>query len=205
MKIGIDMDDVLVHFIPEVLEYHNKTYGTKVTMNDVKDYSLAKIWGCSEKESNRRIEEFYRSNTFKQLSPIQGAVDGVKKLQRMGHQLELITSRPEYLRDISLVWINKHIPDVFNELHFVNSFTDYGVKRKKSEVCVERNIDLHIDDHLFHANDCASQGVKVLLFDQNYGWNQSLSLRQEIKRVHSWDNIVTAVKRKESTISFVYA
>ena len=59
-------------------------------------------------------------------------------------------------------------------------------------------ISVMIDDSLKHARDCASQGVYVLLADFGYPWNQTAKLPENIKRVHSWKEIVDEVARYET-------
>ena len=83
--------------------------------------------------------------------------------------------------------INKHFPDLFKEIYFINYFHGAGKKRTKSEVCKELGIEIFIDDSLYHANDISSIGTPVLLL--NTPWNQG-EVKPPITRVYSWKEIV---------------
>jgi hypothetical protein len=67
-------------------------------------------------------------------------------------------------------FINTYYSGIFDEIHFANHhLTQEEAKRliskKKSQICAEIGAQILIDDSLSHAIDCASSGIKVLLFD----------------------------------------
>ena len=66
--------------------------------------------------------------------PIVGAFE---VLARMGstHDLVVVTSRQHVIQDVTLEWIDRHYPGMFQEVYFGNHFALEGVSRKKSDIC----------------------------------------------------------------------
>ncbi|KAF9904020.1 hypothetical protein BX616_001433, partial [Lobosporangium transversale] len=49
--IAVDLDEVLARTSLAVAEFHNDTYGTKLTMDDFISYDYTKIWCGTREES----------------------------------------------------------------------------------------------------------------------------------------------------------
>ena len=84
MIVGFDLDDVLLDFKPALHAYHNEHYGTSDSMEHFIE-DLAKMWGCSEGESVRRVFEFYQSPQHWNTPPVEGAVEAIRNLKRHIH------------------------------------------------------------------------------------------------------------------------
>src|SRR3989344_2457939 len=82
MTIGFDLDDVLLNFNHAPSLYHNTTYGTKYERKHVTSIELSKIWNCTIEEALRRISDFYLSSEHWNATPVDGAVDNIKKLNQ---------------------------------------------------------------------------------------------------------------------------
>ena len=184
--IGFDFDDILFNFNGTISLWHNDLYGTNVALKDIVIYELENVWKCTKEEALKRVADFYQTSEHANAQPIFDAVNGVKTLSKDATLL-IITSRPEELREVTQQWLNKHFPDLFKEIYFINYFHGAGKKRTKSEVCKELGIEIFIDDSLYHANDISSIGTPVLLL--NTPWNQG-EVKPPITRVYSWKEIV---------------
>ena len=185
MIIGFDLDDVLLNFNDALHPYHNSRYGTSYQIENITSFDLAKLWGVSEEEKNKRVLDFYSSPEHWDAEPVAGAVKGIKNLKQY-HNLSIITAKPEELKDKTLEWLNKHFPKMFDGIHFVNHYGS-GQRRGKGEVCNELAMEIFVDDSLDNVKDVANCGIPVLLFDAP--WNQG-EVKPPITRVHSWDEIV---------------
>lgn len=188
MKIGVDLDAVLGDIMTPLTDFHNRKYGTKHKLEDNTNYDLSLIWGCSKDEVVSRVYEFYFSPQLEQILPIEGAIDGVKKLAEE-HELHVITSRPYVIDKPTRKWINKHFPNQFRSIFHTNQMSKSGTPRKKkSEACKQLGIELIIDDHTDFVFDCVSIGIKAFLFDAP--WNQAAKKNINVVRVKSWKEIV---------------
>ena len=59
MRIALDLDDVLLDFIPALVEFHNSTYGTSLTKKDFHPYHFAKVWGGNVEEAIQKMRLFH--------------------------------------------------------------------------------------------------------------------------------------------------
>ena len=144
---------------------------------DVKDYwiyEFAKIWNCTQEESNHIVHEFFKSKHFKEGIPtIPGASDSLTRL-RESCDLVVVTSRQHIIQEATLEWIDKHYPGIFQEVYFGNHFALEGVSRKKSDICKSIGATILIDDNPGYARECAEAGINVLLYDWDhaYPWSK---------------------------------
>src|SRR3989344_3887357 len=186
MIIGIDMDEVLAELLEAYLEYHNQNYNTKIQKKDMFSYHFHEVFGGSEEETQQKLGYFFKSERFQKIQPITGALQIIPQLAKE-HQLCIITARPNIIRQETELWLTKHFPNAFQSINLTNQWHGVGKKQTKSEVGTKNKIDIMIDDSLYHAVDCASKGIYVLLADFDYPWNKtSEKMLENIKRVHSW-------------------
>ncbi|MDO8569682.1 MAG: hypothetical protein Q7R89_02835 [bacterium] len=191
MTIGFDLDDLLLGFFDALHPYCNNRYGTSCQRGDLTSFSLAKLWGVSEEEATKRVFDFYQSSEHWGAKPVDGSVEGIKKLKQH-HKLHVITAKPEELKDKTLEWLDKHFPQMFDGIHFTNHYNGNGLKRSKGEVCKELGIELFVDDFLENVNNVANFDIPALLFDAP--WNQG-EVKLPITRVYSWDEIVDILSK----------
>lgn len=188
MKIGVDMDSVLADIMPGLNDFHNETYKTNFSLDQYTSYGLSLIWGGTPEEVVEKILDYYQSPYFLKAAPLKGAQEGVDTLSKK-HDLVLITSRPYSIEPISKKWLDKYFPKKFKKVVHTNQvLINHHKTKKKSEICLDHDIEIMIDDHLDFAFDCALVCKKVLLFNQT--WNQQKKLPHNIIRVNSWLEIL---------------
>lgn len=184
MKIGIDLDDVLIDFNTHLTYYHNEVYGTSHTKEDFTTWNLWEIWGTTEEESYKRIDDFINSPEHDTILPVLGAVEAIKHLKE-NHELILITARDSKFSNQAFKLINTFFENAFSSIHFLY---DNGVKNgTKGGVSKKLGIDVFIDDSLANAENVASEGITSYLFDTP--WNKDCR-NEKIIRVHSWEDIL---------------
>jgi uncharacterized HAD superfamily protein len=187
MTIGIDIDDVIADFIPALLLFHNDRYGTNLTYEEFhNNEGWYKIWGGTEDDDIRKVYEFYETDHFYGLPVVSDANEILRKL-KINHKLILITAREETIAQPTLNWIEKHFPEIFDSVHFTNSYSQNLVQKKKSDICKEKSVDIMVDDSIKNTLDCSSNGINVLLVDRP--WNRNFIPPENVKRVFSWGDI----------------
>ncbi|TDL28872.1 hypothetical protein BD410DRAFT_781431 [Rickenella mellea] len=148
--IAVDLDDVLAQTNRAVAEWHNETHGTSMTLDDFHYYHYYKNpgWG-TKKDTSEKVKEFYRTNIMKPI-PVPGALEGVQELRRMGYTLVIVTARHEDEKPMTLDWVNKYFPDIFDDVKFTGAFRE-EVKEKgslsdESEKDKEVGVDVRRED-----------------------------------------------------------
>ena len=191
MKIGIDIDDVIVDFVTPFIRFHNKNYGTSWTKETLSFPDLASMTNDTSEQLQDKMRLFNMSE-ITQLPLIDGAKESINILAR-DHQLSAITGRPLYLEGETRAHIKEHFQGIEN-IYFTGTYylNEKHDKREKSHFCLSNGIELMVEDIPEFANDCANAGIKVLLFDQP--WNRKVKETDNITRVSSWSEILKLVK-----------
>ncbi|MES2134886.1 MAG: hypothetical protein V4449_01430 [Patescibacteria group bacterium] len=193
--LGVDFDDVLVRTGNALAEFHNATYGTTYSRDDVSSFHLHEVWNCTPEEARARIDEFISTEFHHNSEAVLGAYDALKQLSQT-YEIVIVTGRMHVWRDKTIEWLEKNFLGLYREIHFTNhDDPDPSKRRLKSEFVTELGISLFIDDALKFATDVASVGVPVLLFDTP--WNQG-EVPPGVTRVHSWDEILRTLASKET-------
>lgn len=186
MRIGIDIDDVLVDTAPTLVDFINCREGTDFKIKEAHQFRLWTFFKCSREESIKKIYVFFESDVFINMQPLNGAVEGINFLKE-SYELFAITSRDEKVKEKSLKWINNFFNSKFNEVIFTNQLSKEGFVRTKAEICKELGIKILIEDRRKYALDCAENGIKVFLMDKP--WNQNCK-HENITRVKNWNEIL---------------
>ncbi len=117
---------------------------------------------------------------FRHGNCYRGAFEALRELSKT-QDIVLITTRPAEATRDTLAWVAYHeIPA--REVHIL------GEDRKKSsvEVC-----DWYVDDNVENANDLASTGKPVYLWERS--WNRWAVLHEGVERVQSWSTLLWRV------------
>lgn len=187
MKIGIDIDGVLADFFDAYLNYHNKIHSTNFLMQDMQRYHFweNKKWNLSENETKLEMLSFSDDPAFEDILVVEGAREGVLELSRRGYEMNLISARPDFLREKTFSWIGRNFLGVFKNIYFTNSFG--ASNGNKSEVCLKSGHRTLIEDNLDYADECAEKDIKVFLL--NHPYNQCNSLHPNVTRINDWEDL----------------
>ncbi len=188
-RVGIDFDDVLFCCNETLQPFHNNRYGTNLTKDNVATYYLHDLWKCTKEEAYERVLEFYNSEEHASMQPLEGAVEAIHQLSKR-YELFVVTARPPEA-EVTTKKLLKHFPNVFKKIHFVGTTTGKNHTITKAEVCKQEHIDIFIDDSFHNTVNIAIIGIPTLLFNQP--WNKENALPDGVKRVYSWEEIVTEI------------
>lgn len=187
-KIGVDIDEVLAETVNGFLAFYNTTHGTDYQFDTITDYSFGKQFGLSPEEELASIKEFFASDYFPALKPVNGSVRAIKEIAKY-HELFAVSSRPEQLLPQTKMWLEQHFGDSFTRIILTNSLLD--TSRTKSKICQALGLDIFIEDQISYAEDCAQVCSAVYLLDKP--WNQAEITNKKIMRVKSWKDIAKSV------------
>lgn len=188
-RIGFDFDDVLVGTADHVASLYNKAYGTHLTRDNWYNFDPMTPWGVKTfpEVASRVANLLYNLG---EAIPITGSQQVLSRLKNAGHKLFVITGRPESVRSQTLGILDKYYPGIFDDtsLYFTDHFSQDGKRVEKSDLCNDLHLTYFIDDQVEHANIVAAEGIKTILFSDNYAWNQS-GLNSNITKLSSWQGI----------------
>ncbi|MBU3904742.1 MAG: hypothetical protein KJ906_01170 [Nanoarchaeota archaeon] len=191
MRIGIDVDQVLLDILPPLLEYHNERYGTNSSVSELASRNLAQVWNCDQKETLKRIHDFYNTKYFNKVVPITGAVKSAQQLAK-NYELYTVTSRTIKHADKTVKQIEKHFPNIFDMILFDNEYNNDTIDiRKKIEVCQDYNLKILVDDHAKNLRDIPSN-MTGILFDRP--WNQK-ETPKDVIRAYDWKGVIELIEK----------
>jgi uncharacterized HAD superfamily protein len=191
LRIGIDLDDVLVESLPEYLRRFCRRFGHTLCDQD----AAWEIFRRFPEIPAAEMWEFYgelEATDFLATRPAYAdAVRGVRDLAARGHELYVVSGRLlEHLGHTRRLLARDGLLPAFRELVHrggTEAAVDY-----KPRVIRERGLDLLIDDEPHVAAAVAAIPVPVLLPDRP--WNRR-PLAPGVVRVHTWDEIQALVAR----------
>lgn len=181
VRIGIDLDNVVVNTTEAVIEYLNERIpNLNLEMKDIKEYWLE--WNLPADYSLIVREAFESKYMWKKVKLIKGAKKYIRKLYEEGHEIYFVTSSlPENLR--------KKIKHLSRELDFFkeNYVWKHTINIHNKQLI---NLDVLIDDAMF--NLIGDRSYKSICFD--YPWNR-YNTEKSITRCHNWEEIYEAIRQ----------
>lgn len=189
MNIGVDIDNVISNFNDELLSrflIHDKELrNTGIINNDA--YITRGMFDWSQEET----DDFYKNNIEEianNLETIEGASYYINKLMDLGHKIYIITGRDngEYSDPYTMTsnWLSKNNIN-YDELILTNSYTH----SEKATICIEKNIDLMVDDSIHVYIKCMEKNIPALIFDTQFNRKDN-----SLKRINNWKELYEYIK-----------
>lgn len=189
MKIGIDIDEVLIEHAKEYLKYHNKRFSKNFVFEELKHFLFWKDLGLEKEE----IQPFFK-DFAKQAPPklVKNSVEIVKELAEK-NDLFILTARPLNIKDDTIQILNKNFGNIFKKIIFSGEVHNNTLD--KAEICKNEKISVLIEDGPEISEKCLKKGIKIVLFDQP--WNRYLddSNHNNLFRVKNWKEVSAIIEK----------
>ena len=187
MKIGIDIDDVIVEFNKGLLDFYNKKFNKIFEFEKMFDWRLNILFNMSLEEAINFVKEFYDSLEFDKIELIFGAKESIENLAKE-HELFFVTARHLSVKEKTYSFIEQVFPKFKKEIIF--SSEEWNEGKLKHEICKELGVEVLIEDRGEYALDCAENGIKCFLLDKP--WNKK-AMHENIIRVNNWNEILNNI------------
>ncbi len=195
MKIGCDIDDVTVKFVPAFLEIYKKKYDKDIQIKDIYSFDLWEPLGISKEAALDIAKGLFDSSVYDNFELVEGAKQGIAQLSKK-NELFLLTARPVYAKEKTERYFQKKFPNNSWPVYFAGDF--FNGAPRKSDLCKRIGITLIIEDNWRTAFECFREGIEVLLYDRP--WNKCFEdiKFKNIKRVYNWPEILREVNNKNA-------
>ena len=188
MKLGFDIDNVLVDTTRSIVHWHNRIYKTSYSREDITRFNYWEIFGLSMEDAIRNFNEMI-SEECNLIPPMPGSVEGMEKLKR--YDKFAISSRPACIKEKTEICLEKHFGKGIKEVYLANGFGfGKGNVLTKPEIARNLGVEFVVEDSLEEARDIAKTGITVLLYDSP--WNQEIP-PHGVERVYSWHDVVNRI------------
>ncbi len=194
--VAFDCDGVTANLQDAVIKWHNHNYGTKHNIHQLTDFLFRNLWGCDQKEELRKLDEFYNSEHFHNVSPIEGAVESIDLIRLLGenYYAMTLTARPENLKQKTQEWLAKYFPNRFEKVIFS---TPYGsgksMHEDKADICVQERVRYIVEDTTRNAVACHQRGISSIVLNQP--WNVRDELPKGVMRAREWKEVVELISK----------
>lgn len=182
MRIGIDIDDTITnstYFIDKYAKEYDKT--TKIRKDR---YLLTERYGWHKDKCDdfwcKYVDSIMNDATLK-----EDAVYYINKLYDEGNEIYIITARNN-VYSLNVIDITKEFLEKTG-IKYTELILDSIHKENK---CIEKDIDVMIDDSPFHAYDFMSANVPFMLMRNDY------NAHMDCPKVSSWKEIYDILTRK---------
>ena len=192
MKIGIDVDGVIIDFEGELrvqAELNDVIELKRNSIVDEKETFFQAKYKWSEEEINKFIEKNFLKIS-KECNFRPGAIQVINLLKEEGHELIIISSRGGIIKEMKDVAESR-----LNEVGL--KFNKYfWAAKDKAKICKEENIDLMIDDYYKTCENLVKNEIKTLYFREYPCYE--LKENKYLKEVHSWGEIYRYIQERIS-------
>ena len=191
--VVVDLDDVLVEFTARFFRWHNRWYGTNLTVEDLAESKyLFEAWNGTVGEATERVRLFFQEEDILGMDPITGADACLHSLQA-NHRLAVVSARSPRFAAVTESWIQRHFDGVFDQVILGIGHSERGEgTTTKGQVCQQIGASVLIDDQVAHLAGAADAGLRTLLFGR-YPWNRTQPLPTGTERVADWAEVCTAL------------
>lgn len=111
MRLGIDMDGVVADFNQGWVDRYNRDFDASVSVDDVVEWNAPV--GLTHFRDMEEFWEWARNcgegrSIFRPLLPYPGAVETMLELDRAGHEIVILTTKPRFAIDDTYEWLAEH-------------------------------------------------------------------------------------------------
>lgn len=196
MRIGVDIDDVLVDALPHFLAAFNARFGKAVPLEEA-DWDIFRVFPEIPQSDRRGFWRTLDEDGFLFQRPVHPeAAAAIQRLRDLGHDLFLVTGRLPWHRAPTLEWLASHgLKEAFADLRVKEPRRP--VEEHKREAAAALQIEAFIEDERRTAEALVALPLTVFLLDRP--WNHGLAL-PGLTRVRDWTEVLAHLTTLSGTV-----
>jgi uncharacterized HAD superfamily protein len=183
--VALDLDAVLAQTDLALRDFIADKYNICPDWSKINHFKIENMAFLSPDQQKEILDAIYTGSLLENVLPHNYAEHATKKLRNENFEVYIITSRPTYLREMTINWLRKH--DIYcNELYMVED-------SEKHRVLKNHDIKAFIEDR-FDILESVLDNYKLLeygLYVVTHPWNKRHN-NDQIVRV---DDVAIAVDR----------
>jgi uncharacterized HAD superfamily protein len=192
--IYVDMDDVLCQAARHFLVIVEREFGRRITYEQLTSFDVGVACGLAAAERDELYRIVHRPDELLQMEPVHGALNVLRRWQKEGFQIAIVTGRPPEAFEPSVEWLAKHgiSHDSFT---LVDKYSRFAIDRTMAISLSElaaRQFCWAVEDSLPMAEYLAGRmQVPVALID--CPWNRTVADHARVSRCKDWNAIANSV------------
>ncbi|MFH1958401.1 MAG: hypothetical protein ABIJ15_08000 [bacterium] len=188
MKLGVDLDGVIVDTDAVFRKYIKKITGVSSTRDMITSYFYEECLHISKEDVEKVYSIMQSDSAWKELPALEDAEETLNELAAT-FEIFIITARPVESKAQTEEFLKKHgIP--VKEIYFISE------KQRKLDIIngLPFEVSAFIEDRLDFAEEIARAGINTYLMD--YPWNRTNRKIPNLHRVSNWKQIGSALNGK---------
>lgn len=178
MRFGFDIDDTLINLREHAFHIYNHKLNQDVGIEifrELKTVEIHEAFGLDNIAGGQMWNNLLEDIYFTDCPEFEGAVELLNKLEREGHEIFYITSRPKQYCQRTRDWVRAKGFPVQDDRFFC------GMQdQEKIDIIKQLNLDFYFDDKPAVLDTLKDIPTKVYVKDQSYNQNVDIS------RVKEW-------------------
>lgn len=183
MRLGIDLDGVVADFNGGWMQRYNEEHGASLTPDMVVSWDglhqlthfpdMGAFWTWARNHEGPTV--------FRHLEAYSGAVETLRQLNREGHDVVILTAKPDWAVHDTFEWLADHrIPT--REVHCLDD--------KWRIPC-----EVYLDDSPYVVPQLVAQRPDAVVCRFVRSWNRPVDGARD---VHGWDEFATVIRELDS-------
>ncbi|MCH8945610.1 MAG: hypothetical protein IIA85_01690 [Nanoarchaeota archaeon] len=189
MKIGIDIDEIVVEFLRGYLDFYNEIHNTNFKFDDNYSYRFEEFLNTSKERAVKTTHDFFETESFENLDLVEGVRELILEISK-NHQVIFITARHLMVKEKTRIFLEKHFPNL--PLRIFHTGDYFEGNKTKAEICEQQGVDFLIEDNEDYARSCADKGVKVFLLEKP--WNKNCEAHPNIIKINHLKEVLDKIK-----------
>ena len=105
---------------------------------------------CDSLQARDIFNEFADSSYHDKMHDVAPTEECTSALKKMAQhwKLVIVTAREHRFTDITMAYLNKHLPKIFSEVRLCNTYGSSGMKATKKDMCDAERCQMLIDDSI---------------------------------------------------------
>lgn len=164
--VGVDFDDTIMPFVKSFVEFCTEDGLSPQPVHEIKILRFDVILACTVPFANNVFERFAKSAHWESMHntpPTPECKEALALLKEQGVELHIVTARDTRFKDITLEYLDKHLPGLFTDYHFGNVSVGHP-KRSKVEMCKSAKVSILVDDNWDNVDDVHLNGIVGIPF-----------------------------------------
>ncbi len=162
--VAVDIDNTILLYTSAFIVWHNANYGTQFKLEQFVDYCFSPMLECSDEEALNRVDLFSKTNAFACAEEIEGAMDAMVKIDAMGYEIVLVTTRASSTKDVIDQWLAFHWrPQLLLKNRYEMPRIMFCEGRRKVDICADLGAVAMIDDSPDVLRECVWYNTAISL------------------------------------------
>ena len=179
MKIGFDFDGVITNLSDLKSRGARKLFGVNIPEEVMHKHIVLRKGLLTDKQYDELQHFIAKSDFGRTMRPVIGMQQHIRKLQKEGYDLRIVTSRDGAAVDIARDWLAKKGLEI--------EVIGIGRGENKVSTAIKHKLDIFVDDDLYKLEPLCGVVSHRLLFSWPY--NEHIQESSYVKRVHTWQQL----------------